>query len=111
MASDRSALPRQPGLFRLRHRQAINHMHAIPRHIRVVFGLGCHFRQLAGVDFPTGLWMQVHHADGQRKQREFLAHALAVGGDEAAGFEVFGAVEAAALALKHLRLPDNSRLQ
>ena len=55
--------------------------------------------------------MQVHHADGQRKQREFLAHALAIGGDEAAGFEVFGAVEAAALALKHLRLPDNSRLQ
>ncbi|OLT98640.1 hypothetical protein BVK86_28980, partial [Pseudomonas reinekei] len=70
-----------------------------------------HFRQLAGIDFPAGFWMQVHHADGQRKQREFLAHALAIGGDEAAGFEVFGAVEAAALALKHLRLPDNSRLQ
>ncbi|CAI8923551.1 hypothetical protein EMIT0180MI3_360019 [Priestia megaterium] len=44
--------------------------------------------------------MQVHHADGQGQQRKLLSYALAVGGDEAAGFQVFAAVEAPALAVE-----------
>src|SRR5471030_1704439 len=42
----------------------------------------------------------MHHANRQRQQRKFLPYALAVGRDEAAGFEVFTAVEAPTLALE-----------
>ena len=76
-------------------------MHAIPLHIlRMVFSLRSHLRQLAGVQLCTGLWMQMHHTNGQRQQRKLLPNILSIRGDEAAGFEVFVAVEAAALALE-----------
>ncbi|MNX57549.1 hypothetical protein D3C86_883660 [compost metagenome] len=42
----------------------------------------------------------MHHADRQRQQRKLLALTLAIGCDEAAGFQVFAAVEASALALE-----------
>jgi len=42
----------------------------------------------------------MHHTNGQRQQRKLLPHILSIRGDEAAGFEVFVAVDAAALALE-----------
>ena len=56
--------------------------------------------QLAGIQLGAGLWVQVDDADGQAQQIELLALALAVGGAEAAGLQVFGAIEAPALGLK-----------
>ena len=57
-ASDLSPMPHQYFILWRRHRQTINHMHAIPRHIlRVMLGLRCHLRQLACIELSTGLWM------------------------------------------------------
>lgn len=44
----------------------------------------------------------MHHANRQRQQRKFLADALTIRRDEAAGFQVFAAVEASALAVEVL---------
>ncbi len=64
-ASDQSAMPNEQFFFRSGYRQAINHMHAIPRHIlRVMLGLRSHLGQLARIELSTSLWMQMHHADG-----------------------------------------------
>ena len=66
----------------------------------MVFSLGRQLRQLAGIELSTGLWIQMHHADGQRQQSIFLAHTLAVQGHKAAGVQMFGAIEASALGVE-----------
>ncbi len=48
----------------------------------------------------AALFVQVHHANRQRQQREILTLPLTVQGDEATRFQVFCAVETAALVLE-----------